>query len=105
MVASEAFDRDNSAGLKAVHGHQNGFVIAVKNFGSRSELVVWFTAGASYGLGVKTPVGRMAVLCAAIGIERPIRHGGIRAVVRQAANPRESRTTIGAIDVGVVIAV
>src|SRR5271154_1203659 len=53
---------------------------------------------------MKAAVGGIGVLPGTEIIHGPIRHGGIRAIVREAPDNAVARSAVGAIDVGIVVA-
>ncbi len=59
--------------------------------------------GATRGLGVEPPVGRIVVLGAALPAHREPGHGRVATVVRHLPDDREPRTAVGAVDEGVVV--
>src|SRR3990172_2817037 len=58
----------------------------------------WATFGTCDGLCVKTPVEGILIFRAAFVTEWEIRHGCIRAVVRNAVDDRVARSAIGAVN-------
>ena len=55
-------------------------------------------------LGMEATVGRVGVLARARGAHRESRHGGERAVVRNAADDGEARAAVRAVDEGIAVA-
>ena len=80
--------------IAAVQGKMQGTVQGIARTATR----------ASHGLRVKTAIGRISVLNAAVLVQRPVPHCGVGAIVRKPKHNGVARTAVGAVDIGVPVA-
>ncbi len=80
--------------IAAVQGKMQGTVQGIARTATR----------ASHGLRVKTAIGRISVLNAAVLVQRPVPHCGVGPIVRKPKHNGVARTAVGAVDIGVPVA-
>ena len=104
MEAADAFDGEDLAGGEAGDGFGDGVGGGNRQAigGDEGELRAAVPAGV--GLGVKAAVGGVVVLGLAGGAHFEARHGGLRAVVGDAAGDGVTRAAVGAVEEGIAVA-
>ena len=103
MIAAESLHRDDFPGSQQFGGFANR-VSRLRDSISIDQTHARTARWATYWLRVEPTIGRIAIFARTVCAHRKLGHRRARAVVRHAANDRESRTAVGAIREGIAIA-